>query len=61
MLKSERCGKVSDSTEFHFKESYFGCWVGVLFILSGVDKKKHVEGKDERHMFFCGKSTKGKK
>ena len=40
MLKSERCEK--DSMEFHFKESFFGCLVGVLFILSGIDKKKHV-------------------
>lgn len=38
MLKSERREK-DDSMEFHFKESFFGCLVGVLFILSGIDKK----------------------
>lgn len=43
MLKSVRCVKDSDSTEFHFKESFFGCLVGVLFILSRINnKKKHV-------------------
>lgn len=42
MLKSECCEKDSDSMEFHFKESFFECLVGVLFILSGRDKKKNM-------------------